>query len=570
MKSILSTLLSLFYFQLAFSQWINVGPYNPIMATIPDPLGKPIDIAFTNDSTGVCSFERIGAGSGGKWLLIMQTNDYGKNWNQTYYWSMTGVTGTGGRFQHIGGDTILYVNETNYPFSDCYFSYNKGLNWVYHFNANRLSNFHFSVANHGNFTHENNVFSKRHSAITTTLSTFSGTTNATKSLWMNSYNKGFIIHQNKNLLTTIDSGLTWSTVLNKTFNLNSIYFITNNIGFIACDSGKVLKTINSGLNWTEINTGYFNKLNSISFKNDTIGYCVGNNGLILKTVNGGLSWKKETIVTSQNIIRVVALNKKAYVLASDDRVFSIDLDTCLVRTNVSLNASTNLVCDSLPNGSKVTLTGTPPGGVYYGSNLTGNIFSTPNLTNKHYFHYSYTNPLTGCVSTAVTSIMVIQNNLYASMNTSSNSTCISSAFGSPILLYGSPSGGVFSGLGVSSNTFTPPNTPGIYNITYSVASMNSCVSTATTNIYVYACVGIEEINYGSSEISIFPNPAHSEINIKGVREGIYSLYNNIGQKITDFSLNESNHFTYQFMNLPSGVYYLRHENQSFKLVILMD
>lgn len=558
MKSFLSALFTLLCFQFAFSQWINVGPYNPIMATIPDPLGKPIDIAFTNDSTGVCSFERIGAGSGGKWLLIMQTNDYGKNWNQTYYWNAMGITGVGGRFQHITGDTILYVNETNVPFSNCYISYNGGLNWANYFANQRLSSFYFPVAQHGNFIDENNIFAKRRASVTSTLSIFTGTLNATKSLWMNSYNKGFIIHQNNNLLTTIDSGYSWTTVLSKTFNLNSIYFVSNNIGFIACDSGKVLKTINSGLNWTEINTGYFNKLNSISFKNDTIGYCVGNNGLIIKTVNGGLSWKKETIATSQNIIRVVALNKKAYVLASDDRVFSIDLDTCLVRPTVSLTSSTSFICHENPNGSTVTLNGTPTGGTYYGSNLNGNIFSTSNITNMYYFHYTFIDLVTGCASTAKTNIMTVQNTLNAFITPSQNSTCINSAFGNQITLSATPSGGVFSGAGVVGNTFTPSNNAGTYLISYSVVTTNNCISNATTNIVVESCVGISELNPADEIITIFPNPTTALLNIKlnsFEADVKLILHNSVGQELIIKEVKNIEE-TIDLSFLKSGIYFL--------------
>ncbi|HET6991510.1 MAG TPA: T9SS type A sorting domain-containing protein, partial [Bacteroidia bacterium] len=75
-----------------------------------------------------------------------------------------------------------------------------------------------------------------------------------------------------------------------------------------------------------------------------------------------------------------------------------------------------------------------------------------------------------------------------------------------VYLYATPAGGTWSGVGVSGNTFTPSTAgPGTHVCTYTYLDQYGCTSTATTSIFVNACVGVPEY-LGLSGVSFYPNP----------------------------------------------------------------
>jgi subtilisin-like proprotein convertase family protein len=79
---------------------------------------------------------------------------------------------------------------------------------------------------------------------------------------------------------------------------------------------------------------------------------------------------------------------------------------------------------------------------------------------------------------------------------------------------GSPSGGVYSGPGVSGGQFNPA-TAGVGNhtITYTYTDANNCSSFATQNITVNACSGVEE-SFAGGLVSLYPNPNNGMFFIK--------------------------------------------------------
>ncbi len=70
---------------------------------------------------------------------------------------------------------------------------------------------------------------------------------------------------------------------------------------------------------------------------------------------------------------------------------------------------------------------------------------------------------------------------------------------------GSPSGGFYSGNGVTGNVFNPSLVPGNYYIAYSYADSNGCVNSDSTLMKLYICAGIEEANL-LQNLKIYPNP----------------------------------------------------------------
>jgi len=136
------------------------------------------------------------------------------------------------------------------------------------------------------------------------------------------------------------------------------------------------------------------------------------------------------------------------------------------------------------NSTPYTLSGgSPVGGTYSGPGVSGTTFN-PSVAGlgTHTISYSYSSAA-GCAGTATSSIQVVSQPI---VNLSALPDICSNA--SPITLTGgNPSGGVYSGSGVSLGQFSPVATgPGLFPITYTYTVSNTCSSSSTKNITVKA------------------------------------------------------------------------------------
>jgi len=88
---------------------------------------------------------------------------------------------------------------------------------------------------------------------------------------------------------------------------------------------------------------------------------------------------------------------------------------------------------------------------------------------------------------------------------------------SPVTLSAYPSGGTFTGAGMTGNTFSPQNAgAGTHLITYNFIDSNSCVGYINSTVTVDICTGITE-NLTEEQIIVYPNPTDGQIiiNING-------------------------------------------------------
>ncbi|HOI48089.1 MAG TPA: Ig-like domain-containing protein, partial [Prolixibacteraceae bacterium] len=126
------------------------------------------------------------------------------------------------------------------------------------------------------------------------------------------------------------------------------------------------------------------------------------------------------------------------------------------------------------DAADVELAGTPAGGTWSGTGVTGNLFDpsvgTQTLT------YTYTDG-NGCTNSAQTTITVnplptVNAGTYAAV-------CIDAA---DVELAGTPAGGTWSGTGVSGTSFDP--SVGTQTLTYTYTDGNGCTNSAQTTITV--------------------------------------------------------------------------------------
>jgi hypothetical protein len=157
-------------------------------------------------------------------------------------------------------------------------------------------------------------------------------------------------------------------------------------------------------------------------------------------------------------------------------------------TSVSVNTAPTVSAGSygpLCSGdASITLTGSPAGGTWSGTGITGNQFNPAAGTQT----INYTVTQNGCTGSASTTITV---NAAPTVTTGSYGPLCSGD--ATIALTGSPVGGTWSGTGVTGNQFNPA--VGTQTINYTV-TQNGCTGSASTTITVNAAPTVTTGSYG--------------------------------------------------------------------------
>jgi hypothetical protein len=260
--------------------------------------------------------------------------------------------------------------------------------------------------------------------------------------------------------------------------------------------------------------------------------------------------------------------------------------------NITVNQSPTAVITPQGNttfcqGGFVTLTA--GGGGSYQWN-TGSTSSSINVSQTG--NYSVVVTANGCTSQASQSVTVnpLPTMSLAAINPFTNIN------GSNIALSGNPSGGVFSGNGVSGNSFNPQNAGlGSHLISYSYSNSNGCSNTAASSTIVYDTLGNVCTSYDTvlisvtdtlwinttvsginppnnvNTIKIFPNPTSDHITINYGNFSILNGYqlkieNSIGQQVFQTTISQQS----DYLNLSTwggnGLYYVRLIDQQGNII----
>jgi hypothetical protein len=171
--------------------------------------------------------------------------------------------------------------------------------------------------------------------------------------------------------------------------------------------------------------------------------------------------------------------------------------------NVVANANTTQVCI----GDSIVLSGAGADTYVWGNNIIDGVAFAP--TNS--IDYIVTGTLNGCTNSDTIAITV--NPLpFVGLNLATIDTLCQNA-GVITLVGESPSGGVFSGIGVTANTFDALTSGmGNYTITYTYTDSNTCINTAIDSIFVDVCTGLEN-NFLATNWTLYPNPGENEFSI---------------------------------------------------------
>jgi hypothetical protein len=145
------------------------------------------------------------------------------------------------------------------------------------------------------------------------------------------------------------------------------------------------------------------------------------------------------------------------------------------------------------------------------------------------------------------------------------SDTVCTTYGIQLLSGGTPSGGTYSGTGVTGTNFDP-NAAGLGNhvITYTYTDGNTCTNMNTTTITVIGCAGIEDNNEES--VLAYPNPFTNSITVNGIQESIpIKLYNSLGEAVGNWILSGAN-TTISTDELQPGIYFLHVGTCSIQLI----
>jgi hypothetical protein len=94
-----------------------------------------------------------------------------------------------------------------------------------------------------------------------------------------------------------------------------------------------------------------------------------------------------------------------------------------------------------------------------------------------------------------------------------------------------------------------------------IVTLNGCSDTS-------ACVTVNKAGINNqpkaiSNLAIYPNPNCGIFTIKSNGKGFYNVFNELGQIIQSFELNDKNSFTVNIENLSVGVYYISGMNNDY-------
>lgn len=272
----------------------------------------------------------------------------------------------------------------------------------------------------------------------------------------------------------------------------------------------------------------------------------------------------------------------------------IDLTTSSTGT-YSIMYTTNGTCMATSN-SNITLTNSPDAnfnyaqGAYcmsdtdptpvFGSGANGGTFtSSPSglvinansgiidLSASTANSYTITNTIaaTGsCPAASSNFVIVVNANPTVSLGNFNDVCTYTSSFA---LSGGSPAGGTYSGTGVTSGNFDPstasPNSS--VTITYVYADgTTQCSGSATNTIFVSECLGITENPV--TALAVYPNPTSGLVYISNVSAKTnVEVINALGTLVSKKTIT-ANDNTIDLSNVNAGVYFIRVENQIFRIV----
>lgn len=208
-------------------------------------------------------------------------------------------------------------------------------------------------------------------------------------------------------------------------------------------------------------------------------------------------------------------------------------DNVLITVNAVQTVDAGTYSDVCVDGALVGLSGSPVGGSFSGTGVSGTDFDP--LSGTQWVYYDYNDGF-GC--TGLDSALITVNDLPTIDAGSYSSICENSGL---VSLSGSPAGGTFSGVGVSGNNFDP--SVGSQTISYDYTDGNGCSNSTTTSITVNTLPMVDAGSYPSvceteADVALAGTPAGGTFSGVGVSGNNFDP--SVGTQTVTYSYTDGN------------------------------
>jgi subtilisin-like proprotein convertase family protein len=299
--------------------------------------------------------------------------------------------------------------------------------------------------------------------------------------------------------------------------------VTNGVAFVPAGTNMYTVTgtdLNNCSNTATITVSVSSTLNVTANATDN-NICTGDN--IILTGGGATSYTWDNGVVDgisfvpggTNTFTVIGMTGSC----SDTAMITITVNSL---PSVTASATDNNLCA----GEFTTLNGGGASSYTWTGGATNAVPFAPGATNTYTVTGTDVNNCsnTSTVTVAVNALPIV------SLNLTTDTVCVTGSLVS--LSGGIPSGGNFSGTGVSAGNFDPAIGVGSYTITYSFTDANNCSNMDTQNMQVIGCLGIETADIFSMHIYPNPNEGNFFISLNELPGNTaVNIYNSIGQKV---------------------------------------
>lgn len=233
---------------------------------------------------------------------------------------------------------------------------------------------------------------------------------------------------------------------------------------------------------------------------------------------------------------------------SNDASATITVNPAPVVTQSALSA----ICSN--SGTLALTGGSPAGGTYSGTGVTGSNFDPSSGTQTVTYTFTDGNVCTDDASETIT----VNAAPTVAFTSPVSMMCLNHA--AITLSGGTPAGGTYSGTGVTGGNFNP-STAGAGNhvITYSFTDANGCDGEATFTINVSACLGLAE-NGQEFGLEVYPNPTTGKFTASVTSGTDFSIVNVVdiqGKEVSfESSQSAATAIEVDFSNQVPGVYFV--------------
>ena len=479
---------------------------------------------------------KLNGGIAGRYGTVLITNNGGLTWGSTnpyttehincikLFGNTSFIAGNGGyiakcnnlgtnwvRFPGIPGNInfhsiAFYPNGTGWAVGSggtiCYYN---GTGWV-PYNLGGITNTFRCVYVTGNVAYavgDNGIICKYNGTAWVDVSP--GVTNDFYGCAFVSPLIGYAVGRRGIICKTIDGGNTWFPITSPTIeDLNCVEVGCKLEAMVAGKNGTAHQTTDGGVSWIDYSLDRAVDINSITILDGegllaaedgevyafqfgsgkviaelTAGgpttFCEG--GSVILTATGGSSYLWSNGATTPSITATVT---GTYSVIVSNAAGCSDEKQLAVTVNKKPVIAFLLQTEICSNATPITLSATPAGGSFSGAGVSGNTFD-PAIAGAGVKSISYTvTTIEGCSSTKIVEITV--NPLPALTFTLPLSICKNAA---SIQLSATPTGGIFSGSGVTGNSFNPASAgAGSRTITYTFTTDKGCSTETTANIVV--------------------------------------------------------------------------------------